>query len=77
MVRVTVELFDELLGVVTRPSSGFEDEWDQIDAGVSFELFLFFAFGHETRATTGGGHQADVKGEGGDNGCIDVIRETA
>ena len=72
---VSVELFDELLGVVTRPSCGFEDEWDQIDAGVSFELFLFFAFGHETRTAAGGGHQLDVTGEGGYNGCIDVIRD--
>ena len=75
VVRVVVEVFDELSGVVSRPSCGFKDEWDQVDAGVSFELFLFLAFGHVARTATGGGHEADVRGEGGYNGCINIIRD--
>ena len=54
VVRVVVEEFDELLGVASRPSCGFKDEWDQVDAGVSVELFLFFAFGHVAWASAGG-----------------------
>ena len=41
VVRVVVKVFDELSGVVSRPPCGFKDEWDQIDVGVSVELFLF------------------------------------
>ena len=75
VVRVAVELSDELLGVVTWSSCGFKDERDQVDARVPVKLFLFLAFSHVARASNGGGHQADVKGEGGYNGCIDAIRE--
>ena len=39
------KVFDELSGVVSRPSCGFKDEWDQVDAGVSVEIFLFLTFG--------------------------------
>ena len=75
VVRVTVEVFDELSGVVSRPSCGLKDEWDQVDAGVSVELFPFLSFGHVARASTGGGQEADVRGEGGYNGCINMIRD--
>ena len=61
--------------MVTWSSCGFKDKRDQVDARVPVELFLFFAFGHETRTAAGGGHQLDVRGEGGYNGCIDVIRD--
>ena len=33
VVRVTEQVFDELLCVVAKSSSGLEDEWDQVDAG--------------------------------------------
>ena len=75
MARVAVEVFDELSGVVSRPSCGFKDKWEQIYAGVSFELILFLAFGHVARASTGGCHEADARGEGGYNGCIKQIRD--
>ena len=40
VVRVVVEVFDELSCVVSWPSCGFEDEWAQVDAEVSVDLFL-------------------------------------
>ena len=75
VVRVAVEEFDELPCVISRSSCGLEDERDQVDAGVSVELFLFLAFGHAARASTGGGHEADARGEGGYNSCINIIRD--
>ena len=75
VVRVAVEVFDELSGVVSQPSCGFKDEWDQVDARVSVELFLFLAFGHVARASTGGGHEADAGGEGGYNSCFNILRD--
>ena len=75
VVRVAVEVFGELLGVISWSSCGLEDEWDQVDAGVSVELFLFFSFGHVTRTRAGGCHKADVSGEWRHNGCINIIRD--
>ena len=75
VVRVIVEEFDELPCVMSRSSCGLEDEWDQVDAGVSVELFLFFSFGHVTRARAGGCHKADARGEWGHNGCINIVRD--
>ena len=75
VVRVVVKMFDEPSGVVSRPSCGFKDEWGQVDAGISVELLLFLTFGHVSRASTGSCHEADIGGEGRDNGCVDVIRD--
>ena len=46
VVRVAEQVFDKLLCVVSRLSSSLEDEWDQVGAGVSVELFLFLTFSH-------------------------------
>ena len=46
VVRVAVDGSDEFLGVVAWPSRGVEDEWDQVDAGISFEPSLFGAIRH-------------------------------
>ena len=40
VVRVVVKMFDELSGVVSRPSCGFKDEWDQVDAGYLSNFFF-------------------------------------
>ena len=32
--------------MVARSSGGFKYEWNQVDAGIPFELFLLFTFGH-------------------------------
>ena len=73
VVRVVVEVFDELSGVVTRSPCGPEDQWGQVDAGVSVELSLFLAFGHVAWASAGSGHEADVGGEGSYNGCVNLV----
>ena len=39
VVRLAEKVFNELLCMVTRPSSSLEDEWDQVDAGLSVELY--------------------------------------
>ena len=44
VVRVAAEVFDELLCVLARSSSGLKDERNQVDAGVPVKLFLLFAF---------------------------------
>ena len=54
VVRVVVEVFDEFSGVVSLSPCDLEDEWDQVDAGVSVELFLFLTFGHVAWASAGG-----------------------
>ena len=46
VVRVSEQAFDELLCMETRSSSSLMDEWDQVYAGVSVELFLFLTFSH-------------------------------
>ena len=37
--------------------------------------FFFLTFGHVSRASTGSCHEAGIGGEGGDNGCVDVMRD--
>ena len=74
VVRVVVEVFDELSGVVSRSPCGLEDEWDQVDAGVSVELFLLFAFGHVVWASAGGRYESGIGGKGGDNGRVNIVR---
>ena len=73
-VCVVVEVFDELSGVVTRSPCGLEDEWGQVDAGVSVELFLFFAFGHVVWASAGGRYEAGIRGKGSDNARVNIVR---
>ena len=46
VVSVAEKVFDELLCMVAGSSSGFKYEWNQVDAGIPFELFLLFTFGH-------------------------------
>ena len=74
MVRVVVEVFDEFSGVVSRSPCGLEDEWDQIDAGVSVEFSLLFAIGHVAWAAAASGKESRVGGKGSDNGRVDIIR---
>ena len=62
-------MFDEISGVVSRPSCGFKDERDQVDAGVSVELFLFFAFGQAAVM------RLMLEGEWRYNGCINMSRD--
>ena len=64
VVRVVVEVFDELSGVVSRSPCGFKDEWGQVDAGVSVEFFLLFAFGHVAWASAGGRYESGIRGKG-------------
>ena len=64
VVRVVVEVFDELSGVVSRSPCGLEDEWDQIDAGVSVEFSPLFAFGHVAWEAVASGKEASVGGKG-------------
>ena len=45
VVRVGEQEFNELLSMKTRSSGGLKDEWDQVDAGISVEFFLFLTFG--------------------------------
>ena len=73
VVRVVVEVFDELSGVVSRPSCGFKDEWDEVDAGVSVELFVLLTFGHVAWASAGGSHEADARGEGRYNRSVKKV----
>ena len=74
VVRVVVEVFNQFSGLVSLSPCDLEDEWDQVDAEVSVELFLFFAFGHVAWTTTGGRYEASVGGKGGDNGRINKVR---
>ena len=73
LVRVVVELFDELSWYPGLPC-GPEDEWDQVDAGVSVELFLLFAFGHVAWASAGGRYESGIGGKGCDNGRVNMVR---
>ena len=50
VVRIAVEVSDELLSVVAWSARGFEDEGGQVDARVLDELFPLFSFGHVTWA---------------------------
>ena len=67
VVRVTEQVFDELLCVVAKSSSGLEDEWGQVDAGVPVELFLLFTFSHVAWAGAGCGYESSIGGERCDN----------
>ena len=41
VLRVAVECVHKLLGMVTWPTRGFQNEWDQVHTGVPVKLFLF------------------------------------
>ena len=45
VVHVSEQEFNELLSMKTTSSGGLKDEWDQVDAGISGEFFLFLTFG--------------------------------
>ena len=60
VVRVAEQVFDELLSMETRSSSSLKDEWDQVYAGLSVELFLFLTFSHVAWAGAGCYEEARV-----------------
>ena len=74
VVRIAVEGFDGFLGVVSRSSGALEDKFDQVDAVVPVELFLFFAFGHVAWTTAGGGYEPSTGGERCNSRRVNVIR---
>ena len=73
VVRVIIKVFDEFSGVVSWSSVVSQNEWGQIDAGVSAELTLFFAFGHATWAAAASRQEGNIGRVGGDSGRINIV----
>ena len=77
VVRIAVEVFDELMCVVVGSSGGLKDEWSQVYAEVPVELFLLFAFGHVAWVTAGCRDESSVGGTWRDHSRVDVVRVSA
>ena len=64
VVRVVVEVFDELSGVVTRSPCGPEINGARLMRGYLSNFLFSSRLGHVAWASAGSGHEADVEEKG-------------
>ena len=63
--------------MVTWPTRGFQNEWDQVHTGVPFKLFLFFSFGRVALVGAGRRNEPSIGRERRDNRRVNVKHAAA